>query len=480
MKHKMKEIIDKWNLIPRDSLILVGLSGGADSVCLFFELLELRQTYEFTLEAIHVEHGIRGESSERDEAFVEALCQKHKVPCKVIKVQALDYAKEHSLGLEEAARILRYEAFQRVVKQKHNEYSSVRVALAHHMDDQAETVLFQLIRGSGVTGMSGMQPIHWDGDGIAYIRPLLGCSRMEIEEQLKARGQSYCTDESNQDNAYSRNYLRNEILPRLQEINSQAVAHIAQTAERMSETAAYLKVQVQELLPELVEEAEGQTQISCEVLLQQELPIQQELIRQMLFQTAGRQKDITFSHVMAVLDIAKGQSGKRVDLPYDLHATKSFEVLTIGRKTELRGAMEELTVSKEQLEELLHKPDHEEVIRLGNGKTLSLRLVKCLGQLDKIPKKAYTKCFAYDKIKGGFMVRNRKEGDFLVIDQNHHTKKIKQYFIEEKIPADQRHEIVLIAMESQIIWVVGGRISEDFKVGPTDQYMLEMKYNGGY
>ena len=174
-----KKGMELEGLVKSGDVVLAGVSGGADSVCLLLMLLEYRKHCDFFLEAVHVEHGIRGDASRRDAAFVKRLCEKRGVCCRIYPVDVPAYAKGHGLGVEEAARKLRYECFREAAE----DYDGrpVKIALAHHADDNAETMLFRLIRGSGLHGLYGMRPARRLAEGVTVIRPLLGLERVVIE-----------------------------------------------------------------------------------------------------------------------------------------------------------------------------------------------------------------------------------------------------------------------------------------------------------
>ena len=181
LQKRMKEL----HMVSPGDKVLAGVSGGADSLCLLLSLRELQETLGFSLEVIHVEHGIRGEESKADAQFVVDLCEKLNVNYMVYEVDVPAFATEQKLGLEEAARILRYEVFEKIAKEK-----EAKIALAHHKEDNAETILFQLARGSSLAGLCGMQPIRVAENGVCYIRPLLFFQRNEIEEFLIQRKQT--------------------------------------------------------------------------------------------------------------------------------------------------------------------------------------------------------------------------------------------------------------------------------------------------
>ena len=233
MFQKILHYCKKENLIQQGDCVLAGVSGGADSVCMLFVLLHLQKEMGFHLEAVHVEHGIRGEESVEDAVFVEQLCKEQGVPLQSFSVQAAEYASKYKIGLEEAARILRYDCYKKAAEKMQN--FKVKVALAHHADDNAETVLFQMLRGSGVDGLSGMKPKRELKEGMDVIRPMLPVTRKEIERFLESEGQSFCIDSTNEDISYSRNKIRKVILPMLEEVNTKAISHINQSAQILRE-----------------------------------------------------------------------------------------------------------------------------------------------------------------------------------------------------------------------------------------------------
>ena len=199
MKTIVQKTVTQMHMIEKGDCVLIGVSGGADSVCLLLLLNELKESIGYSLEAVHVEHGIRGEESVHDERFVQALCEEKNIPLHIIRVDVPSYASENGVGLEEAARVLRYDAFAKLARGK-----KAKVALAHHMDDNAETILFQMLRGSSINGLCGMQPIRIDEKGVVYIRPFLRIRRSEIERELNKRLQVYCVDSTNSQIRYSR------------------------------------------------------------------------------------------------------------------------------------------------------------------------------------------------------------------------------------------------------------------------------------
>ena len=230
---EIKRYIGANQLIRPGDGVVVGLSGGPDSVFLLYALHTLQPRMGFTLWAVHVHHGIRGAEADRDEAFSEKLCAKLDIPFQAVHVAAPAYAAQHRLSLEEAARILRYEALE-AARQQLGQTRAAWIAVAHHLDDQAETVLHNLVRGAGLRGLAGMENRRNH-----VIRPLLSIKREDILKWLKQNDIPYVTDSTNADPHYTRNRIRSTVLPELREINPEASVHIAHSAALLREADAY-------------------------------------------------------------------------------------------------------------------------------------------------------------------------------------------------------------------------------------------------
>lgn len=230
---EIKRYIEANQLIRPGDGVVVGLSGGPDSVFLLYALHTLQARMGFTLRAVHVHHGIRGAEADRDEAFSEKLCAKLDIPFQAVHVAAPAYAAQHGLSLEEAARILRYEALE-AARQQLGQTRAAWIAVAHHLDDQAETVLHNLVRGAGLRGLAGMENRRNH-----VIRPLLSIKREDILKWLKQYDIPYVTDSTNADPHYTRNRIRSTVLPELREINPEASAHIAHSAALLREADAF-------------------------------------------------------------------------------------------------------------------------------------------------------------------------------------------------------------------------------------------------
>lgn len=456
MIEKVLNYISRYRMLAGDEHVVAGVSGGADSVGMLCILLEIQKSIPFTLEVVHIEHGIRGKESLADQEFVKDLCRKKGISCTCYSYPVQEIAKQRRLTVEEAGRMVRYETFQ-----KHaDRYPDSRIAVAHNQNDRAETVLFNLSRGTGLRGISGISPVRGQ-----IIRPILCLSRVEIEQYLRENSQDYCTDATNNSLDYTRNRIRHLVLPELQNINIQAVGHIAQAAERTEEVWNYLHRQAQEIAEKAQVQEDG-IEIGKEQL--QALPniLKQEVVHILLIKAAKSQKDIGSLHILQTIELLERPEGRQIDLVYGLSAQIRRNTLRIWKK-ECREVEKMSIITKNAIvpgEVLL------------DGARMRFRLLDLTDKNYEIPQKAYTKWFDYDKIKGNLQVRSRQQGDYLVIDADGRHQSLKKYFVNEKIPQYERDQVPLLAVGHEVIWVVGHRISECCKVTDHTKEILEVQF----
>lgn len=465
MVENVLSFVTEYHMIEPGDRVIVGVSGGADSVCLLLVLKELQKRLDFSLRALHVEHGIRGEEGLRDAEFVKDLCVCCKVEYRCFSVDAPGEAKRRGCSLEEAARGLRYEILQREAKA----WGEARIAVAHHRQDDAETVLMHLIRGSGLQGMRGILPVRGN-----IIRPLLHTDRGQILNYLREQKQDYCTDSSNSDVRYSRNKVRSRVMPVLRELNGQADAHIQMTADVMKDVFSFVMRAAEAAKRECIFKDETGVCIRKAPFLKLDTVIQGEVLRNALCEAAGSERDIGQVHLMLLTRLFEKQNGRCLELPYGLKAYRCYEGVRLLKEDENREKRKELpecVLFKEALEQADGRP-----LECG---PFTVRLLENVNFLEKIPRKTYTKWFDYDKIKNNLLARSRREGDYFVFDEMGHTQKLRRYFVNEKVDAKMRDQIWLFAEGSHILWAVGYRISNYYKVGNRTEKILEVRYNGG-
>lgn len=450
--------------------VIAGVSGGADSVCLFLMLLELREKIGFDLIVVHVHHGLRGEAADQDQQFVEALCEQHRIPLEIFRVNLESIAKKRKQSLEEAGRMVRREAFDSVCKK----YGGNKIALAHHQNDNAETLLWNLSRGTGLDGMGGIRPVNGK-----FIRPLLCMNRKEIEEYLAKRKQSYCIDETNAGTDYTRNKLRHLVLPILEEqVNSAAVRHMNETMEQIWELQEYMQEQVEAAYQECVQE---HFEKACWIQIQQKsfetFPelIKKMVIRKGMEQVGGKKRDLSHKHVDVMMELMNKQVGRTLDLPYEMHAKRNYEGIRLEKqRTYLSGEEKKAEIMQECMSEL-NIPG--ETILADRNLKLRCKILEKPKNLSikDIPQKIYTKWFDYGIIKSSLYIRTRQAGDTIVIDEKGHQKKLKNWFVDEKIPKEVRDSQLLLAENNEILWVLGHRMSQAYQVKQSTKWILQIE-----
>lgn len=454
MYRTILDYIRRNRLFAPGDRVIVALSGGADSVCLLVVLNELKEELGLELKAVHVHHGLRGKEADRDRDYSRDLSARLGVSFSCVQVDAALYAGEHGMSVEEAGRHLRYQIFEK----ERLDFSGTKIAVAHHRDDQAETILYNLFRGTGLKGLGGMRPLR---DRI--VRPLLCVGREEILAYLEEKSISYCEDSTNAQTDYVRNRIRRRILPEIrEEVNRRAGENILHAGEMAAQADAYLEKQAEKILKARgVGEMEASglrpaCGIDAAVLLAEDNIIRNYVIRRMIRSVNESMKDITMTHVESAAALLFGSDRRQVDLPCGLIAVRTNGELWIKRKEQ------EEPVDKER-DFLLPELDF---------KTFPYKK----GQ--EIPKNGYTKWFDYDKIKCALSVRYRKTGDYMTLAGGG-RKTIKSFMIDEKIPKDEREKIPLVAEGSHVLWVIGYRISEYYKITDDTHTVIQIQFNGG-
>lgn len=467
---KVSNFIKKHKMLNDNDTVIVGLSGGADSVCLFEVLLTLRDDIDFDMVAVHVNHLIRGSEADKDEEYVKSLCVANGIECITYKKDIPAISKETGETEEECGRRIRYELFREVVnklsvaKNGTNQLSkkpSVKIAVAHHMNDQAETILFRMARGTGIRGIAGMKPVHED-----IIRPLLCVSREEIEEYLASKEIAFCEDYTNSDNNYSRNYIRNEIIPGLKSINSDAVDHICELAVMADEMERFVVRQVERVLCNARTQAGDRIVYNTKVIMQEDDFLLPYIIRGIFDENHISLKDVGRDHIAMISRMIYQSEAKSCDLPRGIKVIREADRLYI-----LKG---DYNSRKSQAEDI-NIPISEGVYELPNGARLMCRVMEDY-DADDIPRNTYTKWFDYDKIFNGLCLRTRRQGDTIAINETGSVKKLKDYYIDVKIPKSERDETFILASDSKVYWVIGYRIAEDVKVTKKTRKVMEIAY----
>ncbi len=455
---KALKTINRNQLLSPGDHVIVGLSGGADSVALLFMLLEYQkqQAPSMTLTALHVNHGIRGEAADGDEAFVVDLCRDWQVPLLQYCEDVPLLAKTEGLTVEEAGRKARYDAFVHGM----GKVGANKVAVAHHKNDNAETVLMRLCRGTGLKGLGGM----------AYrrghiVRPLLDVSRKEIEAYCMEKGLAYRQDASNLEADYTRNSIRLQLIPQIENtLNPEVVEALHRTALLCREEDAFLDKLATDALNQCMVEGHG---LKVATLKQFDKPIQRRVLRLYMGQWSAGLKDVTLEHVEALLDMLDKPSGTALSLPKGLEAALTYGVLTFTKQSDAKpitGFCYELP-----LDVPVYVPEIDQTV--------------CLSGKMPTDKQAVCKAFAIDPVKQPLLLRSRQPGDTIYIEKIGGRQKIKDYCINHKIPRDKRALLPLLAQahQSHILWICDDKsiVSDQFKIKNAQEPMAYVSLRPG-
>ena len=511
--------------------VICGVSGGADSVFLFYLLKELRELLHLELQVVHVHHGIRGQEADRDAEYVRKMCEQADVPFSLFYRRIPEEAAAGGLTLEEAGRNARREVFreaaagfwkadsgnaQREVFREaaaglweeagRNSRRIAKIAVAHHKNDLAESVLFRIARGTGVQGLAAMRPVSVleDGDGVLprmeLIRPLLGLSRQEIEAALRREGICWCEDSTNAEDDAVRNRIRHHILPAMEaEVNSAAVSHIAALAEQAGEVTDFLLEEIRRRYPKYVNGAEGRLPDGCrgaglsvsDSLVRNELPAMQSgIVHRALAEISCGAKDLGRIHVEDTLRLFHLENGKALHLPCGIRALRTAKGIFLYNiyKAEMGGdpcncASGAAAGCSDRSHESTGGSTAEPV-RLLPGESVEWQKMRISADFQDfltgvISEKRYTKTIDYGKITGTLVIRTRKPGDFLTVRSDGARKKLSDYFTDEKVPRDRRDRIPLLADGNEIVWVIGRRLGYRYRVSESTERFLTVSVRTG-
>ncbi|MCR5295685.1 MAG: tRNA lysidine(34) synthetase TilS [Lachnospiraceae bacterium] len=454
MERKVRNFIEENHLIESGDRIVAGVSGGADSTALFYILLALREELGFSFSVIHINHGIRGDEARRDELFVSELAARHGIPVRTAALDVPGEARRRKIGLEEAGRILRRQEYEKELIRS----GADKIALAHHEDDLSETMLMNLARGTGLAGLAGIRPQNGK-----VIRPLLCAGRKEIEAYLARIGAAYVTDSTNAEVSYTRNRVRNILIPSLEEhVNKGAGRHLAEAAREAGQAYDILNAQALGLVRKLgkIETlADGRKEAFLPAALFEGLPelLGSYCIRAAYYETAESLKDLSRIHIRKTLSLLTAGTGKEISLPGGLTASRRQEGLRIGPPMKETASYEEYSL-----------PVPGELSCL--GWTFRAEFVEKTGEMFR--EKQCTKWIDYGKIKGSLTVRCRRTGDYIVIHPDGRRKSISDLMTDRKVPGEMRKQLPLLAVGQEILLVPGIRSGESARVDGTTEKIL--------
>lgn len=459
MKNRVLNTIIENKLISEKDNIIVGVSGGPDSIFLLHILNQLKESLTFNIIVCHINHGVRGTESDEDENFVREVCNGFEIPFHSIKVNMDEYAKKHKLTSEEAGRELRYKFFRETLASYNNKG---KIAVAHNKNDQAETLIMRFFRGTGIDGLKGME--YNNGD---IIRPILDIERKDIEKYILENNIKVRIDKTNKMEIYRRNSIRLNLIPEIKEkYNPAIIDTLYRTSRVMKRDSDFInEYTVKSLDNVMISKEENIIILDIDKLMKLHSAIIYRVIRKSIEKLLGHLIGMEEKHVESIFKLAREKkTGKRINIPNNLEVAISYNKLIITFKKDNNNDEFKKSLyynKKNYIEEL--------------DVYVDLKVTKVNYENIKSNNR-FIKYFDYDKIKGGLYIKNRESGDRFIPLGMTGTKKIKDYFIDEKIPRSERDTIPIIEDEEGILWVVGYRISNKYRIDETTKNILKITF----
>jgi tRNA(Ile)-lysidine synthase len=452
---KIKRTIKKHCMLESGEKIVVGVSGGPDSMALLFVLHQMQENYNLQLQVAHLNHGFRGKEAARDARFVQDMAQGFGLPCEIKFFDVPSFKKRGTLSSQEAARVVRYQFLEGVMKS----CNASKIALGHTADDQAETLMMWLLRGTGLKGLGGMPPVR----GGIIIRPLIETTREEIETFLKEKRIPFVVDSSNQNADYLRNKLRHQLFPLLKEhYNPQLVKSLVQTASILRIDNEYLEYKTKAILDSIIISHDSTSAvIDSTGLLALPGAIQLRCLRSVLEKVKGNLKRISSTHLNDILKIVLNDKPYKVlQLPEGISVEKSYQQLKLTRHQNTPLPFHYCITAL---------PDCVRIEEI--GREMNFEIMEG-NDYAGIANNACVACLDEGKVVMPLTIRNVKPGDRFQPLGMQCEKKIKDFFIDEKVPLTERKRIPLVLCNEVVVWVGGMRIDHRLRVTKNTQKIL--------
>lgn len=427
MYKKVETFFQKYPQVQKNQRFLLAISGGLDSTVLAEVFYHLKLDFSMA----HCNFHLRGDDSDRDENFVRKLAEKYQVTVFVKEFDTNKIAKDQKIGIEEAARNIRYEWFEQLLGQEKFDW----LITAHHLDDSIETVLFNLMRGTGINGLHGILPIRNQ-----IIRPLIEITREDIETFAKGKHLDYCEDYTNTDTKYSRNKIRHNLIPFLKEIQPNFSETMGKTIERLQGVEKVYKEAVQKICDEIVTTSDKQTIVDIEKLL---LTISPSTVLFEILSPFG----FNSSTIQDVFDRLDGVSGK-IFYSENYQAVKDRNTLIICEKKKDNNEIYIIERNQKRI-----------VIPIKMG--VHYQNIDHLFKIDKSSNIAY---FDVDQLKFPLQLRHWKKGDFFIPFGMKGRKKLSDFFSDQKFSLIDKQSVWLLCSGNDVIWIVGFRTDNRYKV----------------
>ncbi len=451
LKEKVLGTVNKYNMLSENDHVLIALSGGPDSVCLAIMLNELKNIFKLTLTAIYLDHGLRPDEIDNEKKFCREFCDSRQISFSAKSINVKQYADEKGMNLQEAARELRYSALDEVMLSANAD----KIALGHNADDQAETILMRLFRGSGRKGLTGIPPVRGN-----IIRPLIEVERKDIEQFLQTgTSQKFMVDSSNLKEDYYRNWLRSNVMDEVKKKNPSVVEDICRSVDIIREEDGYLEFIVTKTLIRLISRKTG---TSIELFLTPLETIEKPVLRRVLrraVDATGSLRGISFTNIEDIMKlIKKGKAGDSINLPGGIRVIRDYSILKITSDKKIiiasceLGPENELTISE-----------------------VGMMIKSSIENAGGDPAEGkFTVLLDAEKVKFPLSIRSREKGDFFYPLGFGKRKKLQDFFVDEKISRYKRDEVPIVKSGNDIIWVAGLRADHRYGVTENTKKVLRL------
>ena len=451
MFKKVISTINKYKMLEKGDKVVIGVSGGPDSVTLLLILNKIKKEYNLSLHIVHINYHLRGKESNLEEEFVRNLAEKLKIPITVREVNTKEVVGKSSI--QEFAREFRYKVYEEIAK----EIKANKIALGHNLDDNIETIIMRFIRGSGLSGLCGIPYVRDLSTELKIIRPLMDCTRKGIENYLKKLKIKPCMDSSNLKTFYLRNKIRLKLIPLIEkEYNRKFKENLFKLSEVLNNENDYLSKEVFNLNKRLVKRTEYGLEIKVKDLTKFHPAIIFRMLREILKDIRGDLFGIEYKHIKNIVNIISNKT-KRTELPGKIIVEKYKDSLVFRKKI------------KKYIINTILKVDG---LTRVNNLLFSSKIIYNIPKFKDL-NSAY---LDIDKINLPIIIRGRKLGDRFIPFGMKGTKKLQDFFIDEKVPAYKRDEVpILVDSKDRILWVAGFRIDDRFKINKDTKRILHIK-----
>ncbi|HDK7158572.1 TPA: tRNA lysidine(34) synthetase TilS [Clostridium botulinum] len=461
MKDVVINTIKKYNMIEDNDKIIVGVSGGPDSMCLLHMLCLLKDELRIKdIYVAHINHGVRGAESDADEKYVENFCYMNNLGFFSKTIDMNKIAKEKGISSESAGREARYDFFNYLRK----ELGAQKIATAHNANDQAETVLMRIMRGTGLQGLIGINPIR---DGV-YIRPLINVLREDIEYYCEKYKLNPRIDKTNLQSIYTRNKIRLELIPYIKDnFNEDIVNTLCRFSNIVSKDNSYLEEVSKDKFQIYCTKKTQRVIIDKRVFLEHE-SISTRILREAILYINKNLYNLEMKNIYDILELSLNTTGKFINLPSNIRAENIYGDIHLYKEcnniNEINNIHCELKIGRNKIEDL----------------NINLKMYSIRDHNHNINDNKYVQYFDYDKISNEkIYLRNRKHGDKFTPLGMKGSKKLKDFFIDLKIPREERDRLELICFGDEIAWIVAYRTSNNFKVDKNTKNVLEITVERG-